>query len=256
MKETNLKLSREQEDKLLKYVKERVEQLQTDNQQRHDADRLSWSVYENDRRDRQQPDTIYDHSNLPIPLTSLVVDHFLARAEDEITGSAPYFKFDAQGPSDLDAAEDFDKYFNWKLETKGAVRERLEEAYLHVFLQRACILKSTYEEDVSRWFDYERNALFNAETGEFEEDVEGNPILEGETAFAQVPDPVTGEPITVLQNDPTFQVIPGVHDFKPYPEGVPTEQVKYKGPRTVVVDSERFLCPSVAENVQDADFVA
>ena len=115
MKETNLKLSQEQEDKLLQYVKDRVEQLKSDNLDRHESDRLHWNVYENDRRDRMQPDTIYSHSNLPIPLTSLVVDHFLARAEDEITGSAPYFKFDAQGPSDLAQAEDFDKYFNWKL---------------------------------------------------------------------------------------------------------------------------------------------
>ena len=256
MKETNLKLDQAQEEKLLRYVKDRIDQLKADNLERHEADRLSWNVYENDRRDRRQPDTIYDHSNLPIPLTSLVVDHFLARAEDEITGSAPYFKFEPQGPSDHAPAEDFDKYFNWKLEVKGAVRERLEEAYLHVFLQKACVIKAVYETDVSRWFDFERNALFNAETEEFELDAEGNPILEGEAQFAEVPDPATGLPVTVLENDPTFAINPDAHSFKPYTEGVPTEQLRYSGPRTVVVDSDRFLCPSSAETVERADFVA
>ena len=85
MKETNLKLNKEQEEKLLTYVKDRLKQLQVDNSERHKADKLSWDIYENSREDRLQPDTIYSHSNLPVPLTSLVVDHFLARAEDEIT---------------------------------------------------------------------------------------------------------------------------------------------------------------------------
>ena len=256
MNDTNLKLDQQQEEDLLKYVKDRIDQLKADNLERHEADKLSWRVFENDRRDRLQPDTVWEQSNTPIPLTSLVVDHFLARAEDEITGSAPYFKFDAQGPSDLKQAEDFDKYFNWKLEAKGDVRTRLEEAYLHVFLQRACIIKAVYETDVSKWYDFERNAMFNAETQAFEEDMDGNPVLEGETSFAEAPDPRTGEPMTVLENDPTFVVDPEAHSFKPYAEGVPTEQVKYSGPRTVVVDSDRFLCPSTAESVNDADFVA
>ena len=256
MKDTNFKLSQEQEDDLLRYVKDRIEQLKADNLERHEADKLSWRVFENDRRDRVHPDTIWAHSNVPIPLTSLVVDHFLARAEDEITGSAPYFKFEAQGPSDLQQAEDFDKYFNWKLEAKGDVRARLEEAYLHTFLQRACIIKAVYENDVSGWYDFERNALFNAGTQEFETDLEGNPILEGETSFTESVDPMTGMPMTVLENDPSFVVSPEAHSFKPYAEGVPTEQIKYAGPRTVVVESDRFLCPSTAESVNDADFVA
>ena len=91
MKETNLKLTEKQETDLVDYLMDRMEQLKTDNKERIDSDRLSWNKYENDRSDRFQHDTIWAHSNVPIPLTSLVVDHFLARAEDEITGSSPYF---------------------------------------------------------------------------------------------------------------------------------------------------------------------
>ena len=51
-------------------------------------------------------------------------------------------------------------------------------------------------------------------------------------------------------------MLPGVHEFRRYPEGVPTEQILYRGAKSVVVDSDRFLCPSDVEKVTDADFVA
>ena len=90
-----------------------------DNKERHNRDALSWDVYHNRREDREVVDTIWDKSNCPVPLTSLVVDHFVSRSEDEITGTAPYFRFDPQGPQDVRPAEDYDRYFNWKLEKVG-----------------------------------------------------------------------------------------------------------------------------------------
>ncbi len=253
--ETNLKISEEQEKKLLKYLLKRVEQLKEDNRERIENDKVSWKTYHNDRTDRVGYDSIFSHSNLSVPMTSLVVDHFMARAEDEITGTSPYFKFEAQGAGDEEAAEAYDKYFNWKLEDKGQTRERLEESYLHLFIQRALILKSTYKEDISTWYDYERNGLFNNERGEFEEIPGEGPIIEGEAQFIPEMNPMTGETELRLASDPSFQMIPGVHEFQPLPQGVPTQQVKYKGPRSEVIDSDRFLCPSTAESIEDADIV-
>ena len=253
--ETNLKISEEQEKKLLKYLLKRVEQLKEDNRERIENDKVSWKTYHNDRTDRVGYDSIFSHSNLSVPMTSLVVDHFMARAEDEITGTSPYFKFEAQGAGDEEAAEAYDKYFNWKLEDKGQTRERLEESYLHLFIQRALILKSTYKEDISTWYDYERNGLFNNERGEFEEIPGEGPIIEGEAQFIPEMNPMTGETELRLASDPSFQMIPGVHEFQPLPQGVPTQQVKYKGPRSEVIDSDRFLCPSTAESLEDADIV-
>jgi hypothetical protein len=255
MKNTNLKLNEQQEEKLLKYLTERVEQLKEDNRQRIDADRRSWATYNNDRDDRVSPDSIFEKSNLTIPMTTLVIDHFMARAEDEITGTSPYFKFEAQGAQDEESAEAFDKYFNWKIEDKAETRERLEESYLHVFIQRACIMKAVYEEDVSTWYDHERNALFNNETQDFEQIPGEGPIIEGEAQFLTEMDPMTGQPATRLANDPSFEMVPGLHEFQQYPEGIPTQMVRYKGPRSEVVDSDRFLCPSTAESVEKADIV-
>jgi hypothetical protein len=255
MKETNLRLTEEQEDKLVKYVTERVEQLRESNRERVEADKISWKTYHNDRDDRVSYDNIFGHSNLSVPLTALVVDHFMARAEDEITGTSPYFKFEAQGAQDAEMAEAFDKYFNWKIEDEANTRERLEESYLHIFIQRALILKSTYKEDVSTWYDHERSALFNMETQEFEEIPGQGPIIEGEAEFIPELNPMTGESELRLADDPTIQMIPGVHEFQPLPEGVPTQMVRYKGPRSEVIDSDRFMCPSNAESVDEADFL-
>ena len=246
MIDTNLKLTEEQESDLLKYAFERVESLKVDNKERVESDRLSWNVYQNDRPDREILDSIYSKSNVPVPMTTLVVDHFLARAEDEITGTSPFFRFMPQGRSDEVKTDAYDKYFNWKLETVGHTRERLEESYLHLFIQRALILKSTYREDVSTWYDYERSALFNNETQEFEDIPGEGPIIEGEAQFIPEMNPMTGDTELRLSTDPSFQMIPGVHEFQPLPQGVPTQQVKYKGPRSEVIDSDRFLCPSHA----------
>lgn len=255
MKQTNLRITKAQEDKLVKYVLERVEQLKEDNRERIENDKVSWKTYHNDRTDRVGYDGIFNQSNLSVPMTSLVVDHFMARAEDEITGTSPYFKFEAQGAGDEEMAEAYDKYFNWKLEDKGETRERLEESYLHLFIQRALVLKSTYKEDVSTWYDYERNGLFNNERGEFEEIPGEGPIIEGEAQFIPELNPMTGESELRLASDPSFQMIPGVHQFQPLPQGVPTMQVKYKGPRSEVIDSDRFLCPTTAESIDSADII-
>jgi len=256
MKSTNLILNQEQEEKLVEYALDRVENLAEDNRERISSDQLAWKTYQNDRSDRADMDSIYSQSNTPVPLTSLVVDHFLARAEDEITGTSPYFEFKPQGVSDTQAAEEFNRYFHWKLEDKGRIRERLEESFLHIFLQRAAIFKSVYEERKSTWYDMERNALYDNEEQSFVELLDIGPVIEGETEMIPEMNPETGEMETRLAADPTFSVIPGKHEFKSFPEGVPTQQIKYKGPRSVVVDTDRFLAPSSVEHLEYADFIA
>ena len=253
--ESNLKLSEQQEKDLLEYAFHRIESLKEDNRERIEHDRISWNIYKNDRPDRVSFDSIYGQSNVPIPMTTLVVDHFLARAEDEITGTSPYFRFDPQGPSDDVLSEDFNRYFNWKLETVGHTRERLEESYLHIFLQRSCILKAVYERKESNWMDYERNALFNNMEQDFEDLPNYGPIIEGVAQFNPDVDVETGAQSMRLDQDPSFVMQEGVHEYKPYPNGVPTQQVIFDGAKSVVIDSDRFLCPSDAENIGDADFI-
>lgn len=256
MKDTNLTLTEKQEKDLVEYALDRVEKLKEDNKIRMESDKLSWKTYLNNRDDRHDFDSIYANSNTPVPLTSLVVDHFLARAEDDITGTSPYFEFKPQGVSDTKMAEEFNRFFQWKIETKGRIRERLEESYLHIFLQRAAIFKSVYEERRSLWYDKERNALFDNASQEFVDLLDHGPVVEGQDGVIPEMNPETGEMEARLEADPSFTLIPGQHEFKKFPQGIPTEQIKYKGPRSVVVDTDRFLAPSSVEHLEYADFIA
>jgi len=67
MKESNLKLNKKQEEKLVEYTLERVRQLKEDNRERIETDKISWKTYHNDRTDRVSYDGIFSHSNLSYP---------------------------------------------------------------------------------------------------------------------------------------------------------------------------------------------
>ena len=256
MSQTSFVLNKKQEDDLLTYVEKRLASLEDDNRERHEVDAYSWSVYHNERADREQPDTIYEKSNVSVPLTSLVVDHFVSRAEDDITGQTPYVKFDAQGPSDMKSAEDYDRYFNWKIETKGKSRRVLEDAYLQTFVQRAAILKATYKEDVARYVDKQARVLYEIGSDDPIFLPGLGMIVEGESEFIQMVDPVTQTPQLALVDDPSFVFDPTRHEYREYTKGVEMETVRYKGPKTALVDYDRFYAPSDVPSLEDADFIA
>lgn len=134
-------------------------------------------------------------------------------------------------------------------------RERLEECYMHLFIQRAAILKVTYEEVVSEWLDFQKKALFNNADGDFEMLPGIGPVVEGDAQFQPAMGP-DGTPTLSLVDDPSFFLDPSVHTFEEFPEGVPAREIKYAGPRSRIIDSDRFLAPSNVEDIEDADFIA
>lgn len=230
--------------------------MEDDNRDRILNDEHSWQVYHNERADREQPDSIFEKSNVSVPLTTLVVDHFVTRAEDDITGQTPYVKFDAQGSSDMKQAQDFDRYFNWKLETKGKNRRLLEDAYLQAFVQRAAILKATYKADIAQYTDREARVLYAIGSSEPIVLESIGLIIEGEAEFVQIMNPATQMPQMVLQNDPSFVFDPMQHEFREYTKGIDMQTVRYKGPKTALVDYDRFLAPNDVVSLEDADFLA
>ena len=256
MNTSSLVLTEKQEANLLEYVEKRLASLEDDNRERIMADEYSWNAYHNERSDREQPDSIFEKSNVSVPLTTLVVDHFVSRAEDDITGQTPYVKFDAQGPSDMKTAQDYDRYFNWKLETKGKNRRLLEDAYLQAFVQRAAVLKATYKEDISQYTDREARVLYEMGSDDpiFLDGI--GMVVEGENDFIQIVNPATQMPQMVLQEDPSFVFDPSRHEFRVYTKGIDMQTVRYKGPKTALVDYDRFLAPTDVVLLEDADFIA
>jgi hypothetical protein len=254
MQESNLKLNEEQENLLVDYAFRRLDSLKADNDPRIKADKESWGRYGGDYDFRKAPDTIFDKSNFAVPMTPLIVDYFVTRAEDELLGTAPYFSFDAQGPSDAKTAEDYDRFFRFKVETQGRTRSRLELANLHAFVQRAAILKSIYRETKVSWRETGGVVLWDKELDQPVKTKFG-PVIKGVTELETVADQLTGEERTLVKDDPIFDVNYEGYEWRKVSELEFTELVE-RGPRSVLVDYDAFLCPSTAASIDEADMVA
>lgn len=260
MRKPNLRLNKKQIDSLGKYAEERLQSMRIDNNDRIKADKKSYEIYKRDRTDRAELDTIFEHSNLSLPITSMVIDSFVARADEAITGTAPFFHFEPRGASDRQQAKDFDDYFRFKLDTKAEVRYMMQDGYEPIFIQRAAFFKTIYEEDVDKWMDYEKEVLWNVITGKpiklmLPGQDEPSFIIKGEHPFVEVEDPATG---LVRQQSailPQFYINEEIMAYAPSPDGLAVRKVRFDGAKAVMVDYDSILVSSAAESIEDADVI-
>lgn len=258
---TNFRLTEDEERDLVIYALARVRSLRVDNNERIERDRRSWLAYENDVAWRQgDKAAIFKLSNLHIPLTGMVVEHFMSRSEEAIVDEPPYMSFEPVGPSDDTMTKVYDQYYNWKIDTKGKTFDQLQDGMLPIHIQRAAIFKATFLDDTREWIDRDRNILFDRGTNQPVEILNHGPIIENEDQFDDRPDPAAPAvpgmaPATRkhLQADPTFVMDPNVHEFRPPPDGLRRSETLYTGPKSILIDYDRFLCPSTAKSVEDAD---
>jgi hypothetical protein len=251
MKSTNLHLSEPQETQLSDYLIQRFSTLKSDNEERIRADKESWDRYLNRYTFRKKAGTIFTKSNFSIPMTSLIVDYFVTRSEDDLLGTSPYLTFNAQGGSDTKKAQDYDRYFRWKLETNGKTRSRLELANLHSFVQRSAILKATYVEHFALWSEDGGAVLFDTELDLPIQSVRG-PIIKGVTQMVTTVDEATGQTVIHPKDDPLFNLNNPAYSWKSV-TGLEFKEILERGPRSVLVDYNAFFCPSNAASVDDAD---
>ena len=265
---SNLVFSQAQEQETVDYCLQRVRELRGDNDDLSKADLASWKAYENDAKHRSSnTDTIFSLKNLHLPLTALVVEHFMARADEEIAGDRPYFHFEPIGKNDDETAREFNGYFNWKLDDKGGVHRVIKDAMLPIFIQRAHILKSTFVEEVEDWVDRDRRILVDRATQRPVNIPGRGPIIEGEDEFIDQPDPAAVPPADAeatgwqppvrkhLKADPSFILNEKQHTWVK-PSGLKRSEVLYRGAKSVPVDYDAFLCPSNVANIEEADMTA
>jgi len=263
---SNLRLNQDQERELCAYIQKRLTSLEETNRARIEADRASWMRYGNDRKDREREGGIWEHSNTPLPITSLVVDYFLSRTHDEVLGETPFFTARPQGKSDRDFARSLERFARYKLCDVGNLEDAIDESLTSIFVQRAAILKAVYTEEIDHFERWDLNALHDTATGEPIEMQEGF-ILE-DAEWIEQPDPVAAaslaavEPLAPmptrmhLASDPSFILEPARHAFAPLKEPVHFRRVLYAGPKSVEVESDKFLCPDEARGLDEADFLA
>lgn len=262
MRTPNLKLNEEQIAKLGNYAEKRYQSLRDDNSERIKADKNSWEIYSRDRRERGlQPDTIFSKSNVAIPLAAMVVDSFVARADDAITGTAPFFHFKPRGASDPQTARDFDDYFRYKLDTRAKARGVMQDGFEPIFVQRAAFFKTVYKEEYDEWMDFEKRILWNIITDEPVRLI--NPyggtawefVVEHEHQFVDVVDELTGIARKQSVKYPFFHLNEEIMEYRSHPKGLNVRAIRYKGPKLVQVDYDAILVPSTAECIEDADII-
>lgn len=252
----HLRLTKEQEAKLVTYLDNRLRELKRDNKARIDADKESDLAYDNDKCGRAKLGGIYAHSNLSIPLTSMVVDHFETKSEQDVFGRTPMATFEPEGPADTDLARGLNRFASYKLFKLGKVSDDLLDCQHTIFRHRAQILKATYEEIVDEWEESEVNVIHDAQDGEQPVMILNHGyIIEGRDAFVPALDIVTGAPVQQLQVDPTFILEPTRHYWAPAPKPVRFTDVQYAGPKSREVDSDCFFAPNNTRSLDECDFL-
>lgn len=252
----HLRLTEEQESKLVEFLKRRLKELDQDNRDRIKADETSDLDYRNSKEYRAKVGTVFAESNMPVPLTSYVVDHFAARTEEELFGRDPMAKFEPEGPSDTDTARGMDRFAAYKLFKMGRVKNDLLESVHTIFRHRAQFTKAIYDEDVDFWEEHDVNILHDGQTQQPVLVIDHGYVIEGRDKWIPGIDPLTGAPIQVLEADPTVVMQEGRHYFAPSPLPIRFRDVKYAGPRSREVDSDCIRIPNDARSLDEADIIA
>lgn len=256
MRPSTLRLNQEQEVELTKYVKTRIRELEGDNRERIEADKKADLDYRLQKQARAVPGTVYDQSNFPVPLTSWVVDHFSARTEDELLSRDPCTRFKPQGPADDDVARGIDRLAAYKLFDQGTVKTDLQKSIYPMFAHRALILKAVYAERFNEWEEYDLDVLHDTATGHPVQILNHGFVIKDVDTFTPVVDFASGQERLTLDADPTFALDPMKHRFQRMAAPVRFKEKLFAAPKSVQVDSDRFLAPADARSLDEADFIA
>lgn len=255
----HLRLSQAQETKLITYLKKRLVELDGDNRERIKADKQSDRDYENAKEERAKAGTVYAESNMPVPLTCYVVDHFEARTEEELFGRKPFSSFAPEGPADQATARGLDRYSQYKLFKLGKVDKDILDSLHSLFRHRALFLKAIYDEDIDTWEESDVPVLHAQKDQQPVQILNHGYVIEGRDKFIPMVNPVTQREVMVLEVDPTVELDPAEptrYYYAPLKKPIRFKDVHYSGPRSREVDSDCIRIPSDARSVDEADIIA
>lgn len=254
----HLFLDIERESRTIEYLKKRIPELESDNRERIRADKQSDEDYDNAKEARARQGGIYAESNMPVPLTSYVCDHFASRSEEEVFGRKPMSGFAPEGPADTEVARGLERWSQYKLFKLGKVDADLMETCPSFFKHRALFLKAIYDEDGDTWEERGVSVLHASADQQPVLILNHGFVVEGKDKFIEMDDPLTGRVVQVLEVDPTVVLDPTdprKYFFAPLAEPIRFRDVTYAGPRSREVDSDCILIPSDARSLDEADII-
>lgn len=282
--QTALKLTRDQEKKMLDHAFQRLQEmdremgreqtlqptwwtnLQPQNSQALAAQGFNASAthlgkrsrfdatYENDvswRPWTMGVQNIFMDSNLVVPLSRRITRQMVAKAQDAFFGTDNWFSVEptpgtAATPNGGLAVE-VEKFLQFKLKEAGA-KENHRDAIKRALILGECAVKTTYKV---------RDQIFNTEAvvlhdidGNQVTDSKGNTIAQGDPT--QEADDGLGNKVQVLSRDPQT-VIPEMPIWQK--TDLSRRQVLFEGAVSEPIYYKDFLCPLTAKNVQEADCV-
>lgn len=197
------------------------------------------------------PDNIFRSSNLVVPLSRRICRQMIARAKNQFFGSDPWFSVKPAPVPEFDAVNDaaraqrIERFCRFKLDESDS-SESLGRAIARALIVGECAVKTSY---------VVRDQVFNVEARVLH-GVDGQPVKDAEGGFITeqdvFKDAEDGTGRRVLSRDgvteepdaPIWQVAP-----------LTRRQVLFEGARSEPIFFKDFLCPLTATDVQSADTV-
>ncbi len=284
--QTDLKLSREQEDKLIQHAFKRLKTLENElgrdvtiqpnwwnnqvsgvssilagqglqpsdtflgKRSRFDAtfaNDVSWRPY------TVGPDSIFFSSNIPVPVVRRVCRQMIARAKNNFYGTEPWFSVDPAPVPEFneqgatERADRIEKFLRFKLgDTQSDSKASGGRAISQAMILGEVAVKTSY---------VMRDQIFNVESMVLH-DVEDQPVRASDGNYVtdedQWVDAQDGNGTQVLKRDPSV-VQPPAPIYKKTP--LDRRQVLFEGARSEPIYYKDFLCPLTAQDVQTADCI-
>lgn len=286
---TALELTRDQEDAFIHHVCQRLDQIEGQMGQRQGSSvgenseflvsstKDSWwykrekytARYYNNVRDREEANTIYEHSNLTASLSQRITAQMIARAAQFFFGQPDdhdWFSAEGIGMEDSSLAHKVKKFARWKAE-QCEVKNRMIQALEFAFVRGESVIKTTHQENFQI---YKRTATFLVDA----DGDDASPILDAhgdyilatdrfidEMQEAEQIDEATGEAFFTEQ--PTGRQVLKRDGMTVLPENpvwktdkITRRLVTFEGPDVQTVYFKDFLCPLDAPSIQKADTIA
>lgn len=197
------------------------------------------------------PNNIFMSSNLAVPIVRRICRQMIARAKNAFFGGDPWFSVDPAPVPEYDPQDDagraerIERFCRFKLDQSNC-KESSGRAIARALILGECAVKTSY---------VVRDQMFNIES-EVLHDVQGMPVRAGDGNFITPDDKYVdaedGTGKRVLARDGTTE-----EPLAPIWQKVPLDrrQVLFEGARSEPIWFKDFLCPISAESVQEADCI-
>lgn len=282
---TSLILSREQEDKMVEYALNYIDNLELEmgrivqpagpgttsvpDETTFMGRREKWTMrYYNHVEDRPMRANaeLFKQSNITATLSQRIAMQMIARSNSFFFGTTPWYSCNFVGIEDKPLSERIDRHSKWKFEMTG-LQATLEAATEFAFVRGEAVVKTIYQTK-DRIFKRKGRVMFDAATQQPVLDSLGNFVFDRDAWENQMaPEPIPPE--AIASGQPVIpQMIPTGREvlrrdrrtLKPamvsWQDGNwPMKNRIFEGPECKLVYFKDFLCPLSAPDIHEAELI-